>query len=514
MSDIEWTDETWTPFRAWGNEREALGWACEKVSEGCQHCYAETINRRLGTGLPYSVKAVEKSGGEHYLDEKALLKPLSWKKPRRIFVSSMTDIFGEWVPFEWLDRVFAVMALTPQHTYQLLTKRPERMREYVSAARPRVAALLYNATYEQRADDPLASAFGAANRRRRSNLEGRGAWRPPGPGIVRGEALRASENGVSAEAGLPPGGSDDGRGEVRHGRSSAGLDTPAWANPERTHREPQERDQGRQSTGELGACDGVGESIPRLASSQRIPSSSDWDGQSQDPSLGVRRPGDAAIALRGGHGQGDSDALRHESEGRVQNLQQGDLDSHLTWPLPNCWLGTSTENQHWADIRIPELLATPAAVRFISYEPALGPVDFDLQWKDEHWHALRGYREGYADPFGGTFTEHTARLDWVIVGGESGPGARPFDVAWARSVVAQCRAAGVAVFVKQLGAKPRNWCVAAGLDPEYDFPSNFCDRWDSGEGAHCGARCTLLKSRKGGEPDEWPEDLRVREWPV
>ncbi len=62
MSDgthIEWTDASWTPFRAWGNEREALGWGCEKVSEGCQHCYAETINRRLGTGLPYSVKAVE-----------------------------------------------------------------------------------------------------------------------------------------------------------------------------------------------------------------------------------------------------------------------------------------------------------------------------------------------------------------------------------------------------------------------------------------------------------------------
>ena len=328
MSDIEWTDATWTPFRAWGNEREALGWACEKVSEGCQHCYAETINRRLGTGLPYSVKAVEKSGGEHYLDEKALLKPLSWKKPRRIFVSSMTDVFGEWVPFDWLDRVFAVMALTPQHTYQVLTKRPERMREYVTSR---------------------------------------------GTGV-----------GFAPEKGWT------------HWRVAERIDSMATESGE-------------------PVC---------------------WDGMNPD--------------------------------------------EMTAWPLANCWLGTSVENQHWADIRIPELLATPAAVRFLSCEPLLGPLDFDRYHPEFGSHWLTGLDEHYPEE------GRSIAIDWVIVGGESGPKARPFDVAWARSIVAQCRVAGVAVFVKQLGAKP------------YDASKLLQIR---------------AKNKKGGDMNAWPEDLRVREWP-
>lgn len=338
MSDIEWTDATWTPFRAWGNEREALGWACEKVSEGCQHCYAETINRRLGTGLPYSVKAVEKSGGEHYLDEKALLKPLSWKKPRRIFVSSMTDIFGEWVPFEWLDRVCAVMALTPQHTYQVLTKRPERMREYVTSR---------------------------------------------GTGV-----------GFAPEKGWT------------HWRVAERIDSMATESGE-------------------PVC---------------------WDGMNPD--------------------------------------------EMTAWPLANCWLGTSVENQHWADIRIPELLATPAAVRFLSCEPLLGPLDLKLAM-------TRAYESGYRGRWPG----------WVIVGGESGPKARPFDLAWARSIVSQCRAAGVPVFVKQLGAKP----FTVGDDgPGVRAPRSYKRAYPDEAG-----RFWLDKvDRKGGDMAEWPEDLRVREWPV
>lgn len=180
----------------------------------------------------------------------------------------------------------------------------------------------------------------------------------------------------------------------------------------------------------------------------------------------------------------------------------------LTWPLPNVWLGTSVEDQRWADVRIPELLATPAAVRFVSCEPLLGPLD--LEWCAGINAIARDWAGG---PGGGTGAPHPL-LNWVIVGGESGPGAGPCDVAWVRSVVSQCRAAGVAVFVKQLGAKPRNWCVAAGLDLGYDFLPDFCDRWDSGEGAHCGDRCSLLKSRKGGDMTEWPEDLKVREFPA
>jgi len=111
----------------------------------------------------------------------------------------------------------------------------------------------------------------------------------------------------------------------------------------------------------------------------------------------------------------------------------------MVWPLPNVWLGVSVENQHWADIRIPLLLETPAAVRFISAEPLLGPI------------VLRGEGWSYF-PFTWPLPsgeQREAGLDWVIVGGESGRNARPMDHVWAQSIRDQCRAAGVAYFGKQ-----------------------------------------------------------------
>ena len=127
-SKIEWTEASWTPIRAWNVATGKTGWHCEHVSPGCEHCYSESINRRLGSGLAF--KPGHFKDVDVYLDEKMLAAPLKWRKPRKIFVCSMTDLFGEWVPDEWIDQVFAIMALTPQHTYQILTKRPERMREY------------------------------------------------------------------------------------------------------------------------------------------------------------------------------------------------------------------------------------------------------------------------------------------------------------------------------------------------------------------------------------------------
>ena len=104
----------------------------------------------------------------------------------------------------------------------------------------------------------------------------------------------------------------------------------------------------------------------------------------------------------------------------------------ITWPLPNVWLGVSVEDQARADLRIPALLETPAAVRFLSMEPLLGPVDI-----------TRWLRQG----------EPRASLDWVIVGGESGPGARPVDGDWVRSLRDQCEASGEAFFFKQWGGR-------------------------------------------------------------
>lgn len=130
---IEWTDAVWNPTTG-----------CNKVSTGCKYCYAEVMHRRLiGMKMPgYERPFLDGA----YPNHAALDRPLKWKKPRRVFVNSMSDLFHENVPFEYIDEVFAVMALTPQHTYQVLTKRPERMAEYLKTGRREIvrdAALRY-----------------------------------------------------------------------------------------------------------------------------------------------------------------------------------------------------------------------------------------------------------------------------------------------------------------------------------------------------------------------------------
>lgn len=139
----------------------------------------------------------------------------------------------------------------------------------------------------------------------------------------------------------------------------------------------------------------------------------------------------------------------------------------LRWPLPNVWLGTSCENQATADARIPELARSAAAIRFLSCEPLLGPIRL----------ALDG-------------------VDWLIVGGESGPAARPCHLVWIREIVYQCQSAGVPVFIKQLGRLP----MQRERPPRGDDPRS-------------GIVPVRLAHPKGGAMHEWPEDLWVREWP-
>jgi protein gp37 len=125
---IQWTEATWNPLAG-----------CSVVSPGCTNCYAM---REAGGRLKSSAKFAgltepSKAGpvwtGEVRLWERVLDQPVRWTKPRRIFVNSMSDLFHESVPDEWIDRVFAVMALCPQHTFQVLTKRADRMRDYCSS---------------------------------------------------------------------------------------------------------------------------------------------------------------------------------------------------------------------------------------------------------------------------------------------------------------------------------------------------------------------------------------------
>jgi protein gp37 len=172
--------------------------------------------------------------------------------------------------------------------------------------------------------------------------------------------------------------------------------------------------------------------------------------------------------------------MKHnEDSGGGRKFHQWILD----WVAPigfsrapaNVWLGVSVEDQPRAEERVMTLLKTPAAVRFLSCEPLLGPINL---------------RKISATPFitisaleKTTFAHQT--VDWVIVGGESGPHARPCAIEWVRDLVLQCQTATIPVFVKQLGAVPTR-------DGLY-FPPN------------------MIRDRKGGNPAEWPEDIRVRE---
>ncbi len=283
--------------------------------------------------------------------EDRLLEPMKWRKPRRVFVNSMSDLFHESVPFEFIDKVFAVMALCPQHTFQILTKRPERMAEYLN--------------------------------------------------------------------------------------TGDRMDRKIWQ---------------------------------------------------------------AMVDITG-----QEFCEQHEPG---------------TWPRPNVWLGTSVEDQDRADERIPHLFNCPAAVRFLSCEPLLGPLNL-----------RRGIYEMPGLGMRGTSLE---RIQWVIAGGESGANARLCDVAWIRSIVAQCKSAGVPVFVKQLGAVVDDSDSAVGwfrcpkcrkLRDDYDVLG-----LDTGD-CQCHACGKIVKiddnlqkydrngaikllDRKGGDPAEWPEDLRVRVFPL
>lgn len=306
MSDnsaIEWTDATWNPVRG-----------CTKVSAGCKNCYAETFAERWRgiKGHPFE------QGFDLRLVPESLAKPVRWKEGRKIFVNSMSDLFHEEVPDWYVMRVWMVMARCPQHTFQILTKRPERMLAWL--------------------------------RKWSDNNEGE-------PNLARGpEETRAAH--------------PSGRGAMfADVLESMGTPPPGAAYP-----------------------------------------TFDWmEGPRWLPDV-----------------------------------------------LPNVHLGVSCEDQPNAGQRIPLLRLCPAPVLFVSFEPLLGPIVHDLKG-----------------------------IDWAIIGGESGAGARPMDLSWARSLVTQAKLAGVRVFVKQLGARPT-------------------------EGAWVPVK---LRSRKGGDPSEWPGDLRIREFP-
>jgi len=178
-------------------------------------------------------------------------------------------------------------------------------------------------------------------------------------------------------------------------------------------------------------------------------------------------------------------------------------------PPANVWLGTTVEDQQRAKERIPELLKMPAVVRFLSVEPLLERVDLDqvgLLWRlcstceGRMSVPVVGGGKACPDCFDHQGVEN-AGISWVIIGGESGHGARPFGIDWARELLRQCRASGVAPFIKQLGARPRGACGKTSI-------------WWGDDTHTCDGRCALhVRDPAGADPAEWPADLRVREVP-
>lgn len=346
---IEWTatvnpDGSVTPGRTWNPTR-----GCSRVSQGCVHCYAEKVANRFKAGPFAGFVSRGKWTGKVELIESMLDAPLHWKKPARIFVNSMSDLFHEALHFDDISDVWSVMKKAHWHTYQILTKRAARMAEL----------------------------------------------------------------------------------------------------------------------------------MPRL------------------------------VALHG--------------------------------VLPNVWIGVSVEDQATADERVPQLLSTPAAIRFISYEPALGPVDFTkidyrAQLRETLMAAVRWSAERHGDADVEAKVKEAAasvpdgdlgegnnpalnvltgawfdgwdsgddgkKINWLICGGESGPGARPFDLEWARNAIEQCRDAGVAFFFKQAGARPFGIADRITSRGEKTLPDG------SPNGFY-----RILNDRKGGDISELPGWVNVRQFP-
>lgn len=319
---IEWTQESWNPIRG-----------CVRVSPGCQNCYAERIAARFSKpGLAYEGLAEMTPQGPRWTGkisfvEKAITEPLRRRTPTTYFVNSMSDLFYDAVPLDWIVRIFAVMALSSQyeryggnkgHTFQILTKRAKRMREILT--------------------------------------------------------------------------SPDFHLRVAHEMNELAAESP-----------------------NLHHTKGP------------------WPSEMSD--------------------------LVKKKEAHV-------------WPIPGVWIGISAENQETADERIPELLKCPAAVRWVSAEPLIGPLNllgYMMEGEDPgrcsnckgghgftrcpNYGSIAKTRSEYE---GGPdvcedFKRKNFSLHWVVAGGESGPGARMISPEWARNLRDECQKAGVAYFFKQWG---------------------------------------------------------------
>lgn len=456
---IGWTEKTWNPV---------VG--CTRVSAGCDHCYAVRQTFRLGTMGQENYRdltMLNGKGDRHFngtvrcLPER-LGDPLHWRKPCRIFVNSMSDLFHERVPFDFIDKVFAVMALCPQHEFQLLSKRPDVMATYLSTnPLDRLVALLHNVRHEQGTDTDFERAL--RDRLRRNDLAD---CETPRPGRqARGRLLQGSRNqrvpqgqgGIQNPRRISVGDGDDQQTQNRDGGASDCMDLFQQIDSTRVNDKPQRRSKGQKQAGQFGIGNISGTKATCIECSSSASVASGGGTTSQDASFRSGRPGDAPTKGLRTDGEGHCRPIQYDEEGDISHMLPSNLEAYLTWPLPGVWLGVSCEDQATANERMPILLQCPAAVRFVSLEPLLGPINLErIELGTSDFDAVPDGPLAEVKKI--TFTMDGLRgapktgipgLSWVIVGGESGPKARPCELAWIESIVKQCKSAGVPCFVKQ-----------------------------------------------------------------
>ena len=451
MTNIEWTDTTWQVTHG-----------CKKIAAGCANCYAIRDAHRMAghpnpkisgprKGLTKVWRADEVSAtkfrpvidwtGVVRTAPENLDKPLRWKKPRRIFVNSNSDLYHPDVPFEYIAAVYGVMAACPQHTFQVLTKRPERMLEFMQLDG------IAHVVAKERDKVIVAREIAALVEE----------WRPvadyPGYEVSNLGAVKGPRGLLSPDA------TEQGHCRVPlyrdrqphrvavHRLVLAAFDRPGA-----------EGEQGRHRNGDP-TCNAIanlswGTQGDNWKDSKRHGSHRRYSKLSAQDVSAIRdraAAGESAYSIAKDYPVSDT---------QIRNVVSGAqwaTDAGVQWPLPWVWHGTSVAEQKDADKNIPLLLQVPSAIRFVSAEPLVGGVDLTHLADDGGGNAwinpLRGKTgcPGWGDGFGNVIQDTDAKLDWVIVGGESGPGARPMQGSWVLQIKNQCQARDVPFFFKQWG---------------------------------------------------------------
>lgn len=474
---IEWCDATWNPI---------VG--CSVVSPGCTNCYAMRLagermrHHPSRVGLTEASKAGPVWNGQVRLYKPALDQPLDWRRPRRIFVCAHGDLFHEAVPDEWIDRVYAVMALAPQHAFIVLTKRAKRMRDYLSDALDGIEVERWRIAGPQPALErqwPLPNVWIGASAEDQERADLRIPHVLATPAALRLVSLEPLLGPVDIRQYL----GDDplyGREQAERGiRLSGGNlrrlgDHAGWHDLARS----------QAGMGSLERASGE----PTMQASEggtrrrRVPAGSGNGEQGEDlragSSLGVP-------AFQGSDPGGIDDQPRRRTEEAEPSEQPRTGDLFRTADPRH---SSSQGRARLPSGRRNEQHGAPDG-RTGGSDPA------EKSSRGETAVDRKGLRSSVSNDLTDRPWGSAPGIIWCIVGGESGPGARPMELRWLHDIVSQCQAAGVPVFVKQIGSRP----VVGGQT--YTFYAG-------------GKRDLRPKDRKGVDWLEWPGYLRLREFPA